>query len=196
MTDLKLAFRQLAKTPGFTAVAVLTLALGIGANTAIFSLVNAVLLKPLPYRESGRLVMLWTDNSALNVGFHELPPTPPDLLDWRSQAQCFDQITGMRPRTADLSEQGDPERVGGVQVSANFFSVLGVEPLIGRIFSEDEQQPGKDKVAIISYGLWQQRFGGETNVLARSITMNRERHRIVGGMPPGFSFPRGTAMPF
>src|SRR5438093_10794403 len=113
MNDLKFAFRQLLKNPGFTAVAVLTLALGIGANSAIFSLVNAVLLKALPYHEPERIVMLWTDNPSMNLGFHELPPTPLDLLDWRNQAQSFEQIAAFRTKLADLSEQGEPERVGG-----------------------------------------------------------------------------------
>src|SRR5438105_12018179 len=106
MNDLKFAFRQLLKNPGFTAVAVLTLALGIGANTAIFSVVNAVLLKALPYREPERIVMLWTDNPSLNLGLHELPPAPADLLDWRSQARSFEQIAAFRTRPADLSEEG------------------------------------------------------------------------------------------
>ncbi len=195
MNNLKFAFRQLLKNPGFTAVAVLTLALGIGANTAIFSVVNAVLLKALPYREPERIVMLWTDNPSLNLGFHELPPTPPDLLDWRNQAQSFEQIAAFRTRPADLSEQGDPERVGGVQVTANFFSLLGAQPTLGRVFSTDEEQPGKDKVAIISHSLWQRRFGADANIIGQFITINHERHAIIGVMPPGFSFPRGAEMP-
>src|ERR1700757_4468426 len=100
--DLRFGARMLRKNPGFTAVAVLTLALGIGANTAIFSVVNTVLLKPLPYNEPNRIVMLWTDNPKINLGFHELPPAPPDLLEWREQAKSFAQIAGIRPRTADL----------------------------------------------------------------------------------------------
>ena len=195
MNDLKFAFRQLLKNPGFTAVAVLTLALGIGANTAIFSVVNAVLLTALPYREPDRIVMLWTDNPSLNLGFHELPPAPPDLLDWRSQARSFEQIAAFRTRLADLSEQGDPERVGGVQATANLFSLLGAQPMFGRVFSTDEEQPGKDKVAIISHDLWQRRFGGDTNIIGQFITINHERHAIIGVMRPGFNFPRGAEMP-
>jgi len=195
MNDLRFAVRQLLKNPGFTAVAVLTLAVGIGANTAIFSVVHAVLLKALPYHEPERIVMLWTDNPSLHLGFYELPPAPPDLLDWRSQAQSFEQIAAFRTRPADLSEQGDPERVGGVQVTANFFSLLGAQRMFGRLFSADEEQPGKDKVVIISYGLWQRRFGGDTNIIAQFITINRERHAIIGVMRPGFNFPRGAEMP-
>src|SRR5881396_1569779 len=195
MNNLKFAFRQLLKNPGFTAVAVLTLALGIGANTAIFSVVNAVLLTALPYREPERIVMLWTDNPSLNLGFHELPPAPPDLLDWRRQAHSFEQIAAFRTRTADLSEEGDPERLGGVQVTANLFSLLGAQPMFGRVFSTDEEQPGRDKVVVISHGLWQRRFGGNTNIIGQFITINHERHAIIGVMPPGFSFPRGAEMP-
>src|SRR3989442_226015 len=195
MNDLKFAFRQLLKNPGFTAVAVLTLALGIGANTGIFSVVNAVLLKALPYREPDRIVMLWTDNPSLNLGFHELPPAPPDLLDWRSQAHSFEQIAAFRTRLADLSEKGDPERVGGVQATANLFSLLGAQPMFGRVFSTDEEQPGKDKVAVISHSLWQRRFGSNTNILGQFITINHERHAVIGVMRPDFNFPRGAEMP-
>ena len=195
LNDLRFAFRQLLKNPGFTAVAVLTLALGIGANTAIFSVVNAVLLKALPYREPDRIVMLWTDNPSFNLGLHELPPAPPDLLDWRSQAHSFEQIAAFRTRLADLSEQGDPERVGGVQATANLFSLLGAQPMFGRVFSTDEEQPGRDKVVVISHGLWQRRFGGNTNIVDQVITINHERHVIIGVMPPGFHFPHGAEMP-
>lgn len=195
LNDLRYAFRMLRKNPGFTAVAVLTLALGIGANTAVFSVVNAVLLRPLPYSNPDRLVMLWTDNPSMNLGFHELPPTPPDLLDWRAQAQSFEQIAGFKVAIADLSEQGDPERVGGVQVTANFFALLGVQPLLGRPFTTDEEQPGLSKVAIISHGLWRRRFGGDPHLMGKAVTVNRERRILVGIMPPTFHFPHGTEMP-
>ncbi|HEU4389079.1 MAG TPA: ABC transporter permease, partial [Blastocatellia bacterium] len=193
--DLRYGVRLLLKSPGFTAVAVLTLALGIGANTAIFSVVNAVLLKPLPYNEPDRIVMLWTDNPALNLGFHELPPTPVDLIEWRNGAESFEQIAAIRPWPANLSEQGDPERVGGVQTTANLFSLLGVQPLLGRAFSADEEIQGQDKVAVISHALWQRRFGGETNIIGQLVTINQERRAVVGVMPPQFGFPSGAEMP-
>ncbi|MBI3415457.1 MAG: ABC transporter permease [Verrucomicrobia bacterium] len=193
--DIRYGARQLRKNPGFTAVAVLTLALGIGANTAIFSVVNAVLLKALSYREPDRIVMLWTDNPSLNLGLHEMPAAPPDLLDWRSRAQSFEQIAAFRTRTADLSEQGDPERVGGVQATANLFLLLGVQPMLGRVFSADEEQPGKDKVVVISHGLWQRRFASDTNIIGQAVTVNRERYTVIGVMHPGFNFPRGAEMP-
>src|SRR5580658_2463548 len=190
--DIRFGLRTLRKNPGFTAAAVLTLAFGIGANTAVFSVVNTVLLKPLPYHKPARIVMVWTDNPSLNLSFHELPPTPPDLIEWREQARSFEQIAGIRPRTADLSEQGDPERTGGAQVTANFFALLGVQPSFGRLFAESETQPGQDQVAIISDVLWQRHFGGDPNVIGKTITVNRERRTVVGVMPPGFSFPRGA----
>jgi predicted permease len=193
--DIRFGLRMLRKNPGFTTVATLTLALGIGANTAIFSVVNAVLLKALPYRDPDRIVMLWTDNPTMNLGFHELPPAPPDLIDWREHANSFEQIAGIRPQTADLSDQGGAERVGGVQVTENFFAMLGVQPTFGRAFTTAETQPGQDKVAIISYALWQGHFGGAPNVLGTTVTLNRERRTVVGVMPQGFGFPFGSEMP-
>jgi putative ABC transport system permease protein len=193
--DLRYGIRMLLKNPGFTLIAVFTLALGIGANTAIFSVVNAVLIKALPFQEPDRIVMLWTDNPALNLGIRELPPLPIDLIEWRRQAESFEQIAAFRPSPADLSEQGDPERVGGVEITANFFPLLGIQPQLGRVFSVDEEQPGRDKVAIIGHNLWQRRFGGETNIIGRVITVNRERRAVIGVMPPRFSFPRGAEMP-
>ena len=193
--DLRFGTRMLLKNPSFTLIAVFTLALGIGANTAIFSVVNAVLLKALPFYEPDRIVMLWVDNPALNLGFHELPPAPVDLHEWRREAGSFEQIAAIRPLPTDLSEWGDPERVGGVQVTANFFSLLGAQPLLGRVFSVDEEISGQDKVAIISHDLWQRRFGGEANIIGQFITVNQERRAVIGVMPPRFSFPRGAEMP-
>lgn len=193
--DLRFAARQLIRQPAFTLFAVLTLALGIGANTAIFSVINTVLLKPLPYRDPDRIVMLWTDNPSMKLGFPELPPTPPDLLEWREQAKSFEQIAGFRPRTADLAEFGDPERVGGVQTTANFFSVLGIQPKHGRLFTPEEERDGAAKVAVISHALWQRRFGGDLGVLGKRVSINRGTHEIIGVMPAGFHFPRGPEMP-
>jgi putative ABC transport system permease protein len=195
LNDLRYAIRMLLKNPGFTAVAVLTLALGIGANTAIFSVVNAVLLRALPYHDPEQLVMLWTDNPSSNVGFHELPPTPTDLIAWRSQAQSFDQIAAFKVAWANLSDQGDPERVGAVRVTANLFPLLGLQTMLGRIFMLEEEQPGPNKAAIISYGLWKRRYGGDPALVGRTITCNRERLVVVGVMSEGVDFPHGTEMP-
>ena len=185
---------MLWKSPGFTTVVAVTLALGIGANTAIFSVVNAVLLKQLPYRNPERITMVWSADPSLKLAA-DLPPEALDLPEWRSHAQSFEQLAAFRPRPADISDRGDAERVDGVDVTANLFALLGKEPLHGRGFAVEEEQPGNDKVAIISHGLWQERFGGDTNLLGQFITVNRERRKIIGIMPPGFTFPRRGEMP-
>jgi putative ABC transport system permease protein len=195
MNDLKFAVRQLLKNPGFTAVAVVTLALGIGANTAIFSVLNTVLLKPLPYRHADRIVMIWTDNPSYNLGFHELPPSQQDLMDWRAQAKSFDQIAAISSATIDLKRADDSRRLGAVSVTANLFEALGIQPMLGRTFTAEEEQPGKDKVAILGHALWQREFGGDPKILGTSISLNNERRSVVGIMPPGFSFPHGVEMP-
>lgn len=195
MNDISLALRQLWKNPGFTFVAVLTLALGIGANTAIFSAVNAVLLKPLPYREPDRIMVIWADNPSYNLGFHELPPSQRDMIDWREQAKSFEGIAGVSSATIDLSRQDNTKRVGAVSTTANLFSVLGVQPILGRTFTVVEEQPGKDKVVILSYALWQGEFGGARNLVGSPILLNNEPYVVVGIMPPGFSFPRSAEMP-
>ncbi len=193
--DLRYGARMLRLNPGFTAVAVATLALGIGANTAVFSALDAVLLKPLPYQDPDRLMMLWVDNPTFNLGIHELPPSQLDIMDWRRQANSFRSITAFNSSTLDLSAGGELKRVGAVEVTGNFFSTLGIAPALGRTFSPDEEQPGKDKVAVISYGLWQREFGGDPTLIGRSITLNNENRSVVGIMPPGFTFPHRAEMP-
>ncbi|MGH9935733.1 MAG: ABC transporter permease [Blastocatellia bacterium] len=193
--DLRFGVRMLLKRPGFTSLAVLTLALGIGANTAIFSVVNAVLLKALPYADPQRLVVLWTDNPKFQLGFREVPPANADIPEWRARTQSFEQLAVFTPDPADLSSDGEPERVGGVAVSADFFPLFGAAPLAGRVFTPAEDQPGGDKVAVISHALWQRRFGGAPDVIGKTLTVNAENRVIVGVMPPGFHFPRGPEMP-
>jgi putative ABC transport system permease protein len=193
--DLRYGARMLLKNPSFTLIAVLTLALGIGANTAIFSVINGVLLRPLAFHDPDRLFMLWTDNPAWRLGFHEIPATPADLSEWRATATSFEQLAAFQSNPADLSDGGDPERVGGVNVSANLLPLLGVQPLLGRQLSAEEEQPGRDRVAIISYALWQRRFGGDAEILGKTITVNRTPRMIVGVMPESFHFPRATEMP-
>ena len=189
--DIRYGARMLCKNPGFTGAVVLTLALGIGANTAIFSVVNSVLLKQLPYPHPERITMVWAGNPALNLG-NDLPPEALDLPEWRNQAHAFEKIAAFRPRPVDLSEQGDLERVESVDVTANLFPLLGRLPLLGRNFAVEEEQPGNDKVAIISHRLWLERFGSDTNLLGQFITVNRERRKVIGIMPPQFTFPRGA----
>src|SRR6266545_4808967 len=166
MNDLKFAFRQLLKNPGFTAVAVLTLALGIGANTALFSAVDAVLIRPLPYVDAGRLVMIWDEMS--HIGFPKHYSTPAEWQEWRRHNTVFTDIAATESGQATLSSDGEPEELPGRKVTANLWTVLGAQPLLGRVFTEDEDVRGV-RVAVISYGLWQRRFGGSPNVLGRKI---------------------------
>src|ERR1041385_214520 len=161
LQDLRYGARTLLKNPGFTAVAVLTLALGSGANTAIFSVVNAVLIRALPYREAHRIVMLWTTNPGLNaLGFSELPPTYNDVIEWRKQSQSFESIAAFRQGNRNLTGDGNPERIGGAIVTHDFFPLFGIAPTVGRTFTAEDDSPGKNQVAVISYNLWQRRFGG------------------------------------
>jgi len=193
--DLRYALRMLRRNPGFSLIAVLTLALGIGANTAIFSVINGVLLRPLAFHDPDRLVMLWTDNPSYELGIHELPPANTDLPEWRASATSFEQIAAFQSNLADLSDDGNPERVGGIDVSANLLPMLGVQPTLGRQFSAEEEQPGKDRVVIISYALWQRRFGGAAEIVGKTITLNGVSRTVIGVMPEGFNFPRATEMP-
>src|SRR6266496_3465222 len=142
MNDLRYASRQLLKNPGFTAVAALTLALGIGANTAIFSVVNVVLLRALPFPDPDRLAVIWADNPGLKLGLSVIPPANADIAQWRDQSGSFAKIAAFTPRTADLADGGDPERVGAAGVTAGFFETLGVTPLLGRTLAADEEAPG------------------------------------------------------
>jgi putative ABC transport system permease protein len=193
--DLRYGIRMLRRNPGFNLIAMLTLALGIGANTAIFSVINGVLLKPLAFNDPDRLFMLWTDNPAYQLGFHELPPSNTDLPEWRATATSFEQIAALQSNLADLSGDGNPERIGGVDVSVNMLPMLGVQPALGRQFSVEEEEPGKDRVVIISYALWQRRFGGDIEIVGRTITLNGVPRTVIGVMPRGFNFPRATEMP-
>ncbi|HEX5709234.1 MAG TPA: ABC transporter permease [Pyrinomonadaceae bacterium] len=185
--DLRYAVRVQRRSPGFTAMAVLTLALGVGANTAIFSVVNAVLLRPLNYREPERLVMVWEELPA--VGVRRDTPAPGNFNDWKTQNRVFEDMAALEYRNYDLTgDGGEPERLFAYGVSTNFFSLLGVGPAEGRDFTPEEGRPGADKVAVISHGLWQRRFGGERAVVGRDVLLNGEKHTIVGVMPRGFQF--------
>ena len=195
INDFRYAFRQLLKNPGFTAVAVLTLALGIGANTAIFSLINAALLRALPFPDPDRLAVIWADNPGLKSGLPTLPPANADVAEWRDQSGSFAKIAAFSPRTADLADGGDPERVGAAGVTAGFFETLGVTPLLGRTLAPDEEAPGGPPVALISHGLWQRRFGGDPALLGKAISINGDQRTVIGILPPEFDFPRGAEWP-
>ena len=180
--DVRYAVRQLRKNPGFTAVAVLTLALGIGANTAVFSVVYSVMVRSLPYPEPDRLVMIWN-----SYGGKPADNSPPDYFDRVQQSRTLDRLAAFRPASFNLTSEGEPERLEGAVVTASFFPTLGVSPLHGRVFDEEEDQPGRSDVALLSYGTWRRRFGGEVSALGRSIRLNDRSFIVLGVMPESFS---------
>jgi putative ABC transport system permease protein len=179
LRDLRYGIRMVVKNPGFTLIVVLTLALGIGANTAIFSVVNAVLLRPLPFQDADRLFRVYETNRERRGGV-----TAPNFTDWRAQQTKFEQIAASFGRNYNLTSGGEPERLSGARVSANYFALVGVQPVIGRSFSPAEDQHGANRVAILSHGLWQRRFGGNEGIIGQTITLDREQHVIIGVMPP------------
>ncbi len=184
--DLHYGLRMLVKNPSFTIVAVLALALGIGANSAIFSVVNTVLLRPLPYKNPGRLVMLWEE--ATHLGFPKNTPSPANFIDWRAQNTVFEAMAAMVERSFNLTGVGEPERFDGRRVSANLFDLLGVQPQLGRAFRAEEDKPGS-RVVILSNGLWQHRFGGDPRVIGQPVSLNGESYTVIGVMPGSFQFP-------
>jgi putative ABC transport system permease protein len=186
--DIRYAIRVLLKSPGFTAVALLTLTLGIGANSAIFSVVNAVLLRPLPYEESERLVFI-TERSPVLEG---MSVAYPNYLDWREQNGVFDNIGVYRRVSFNLTGNGEPERLLGGEVSAELFNALKTKPALGRTFLAEEDVAGANPVVVLSYGLWQRRFGKDTDVIGQTITLNARPHTIIAVMPPDFRFPSGV----
>jgi len=184
--DIRYAVRGLLKRPGFTVIALVTLALGIGANTAIFSVVNAVLLRPLPFQNPEQLVIVWED--ATFAGFPHNTPAPANYFDWKTQNQSFADMAASHENSFNLTGDGEPERVSAYSVSANFFPLLGVQPVLGRNFLAEEDRPGVNKVVVLSYSLWQSRYGADRNILNRDILLNGEKHTVVGVMPASFQF--------
>ena len=184
LKDIRYGIRGLRKRPGFTTVAVLTLALGIGANSAIFSVLNAVLLRPLPYADADRIVRIDETEGKGGMGV-----SPPNLLDFQQQNQTFESVAGYTGGNFILTHAGDPLRIQSCEISADLFSVLGVKPLIGRSFLAADEKPGEDRVALISYGLWQRRFAGDHALLQKQITLDGLSYTVVGVMPNGFEFP-------
>ncbi len=182
LNDLRLAFRSLRRTPGFTAVVVLTLALGIGANTAIFSVVNSVLLTPLHYRDPSRLMVIWEGNSRGNP---RNVVDPVNFLDWRDRNHSFSDITAFTWRGMTMTG-GSPEHIEGRAVTANFFTVLGVSPEIGRGFTAEEAAPGGPKVVVLSHAVWQRRFGGDPSIIGRAIPVAGGAVQVLGVMPASF----------
>jgi predicted permease len=185
--DLRYAARTLAKAPSFTVVAVLTLALGIGANTAIFSLINAALLRQLPYPHADRLAFLWQNNRRSSE--IEGQVSYPNWADWRAQSHAFEDMAFFFPGMNIFGAKGQPERMEGAVVSTNFFSVMGAGPLLGRTFAADDELPGRTRIAVISYALWKSRFGADAHIVGGTTLFGDEPYQIVGVMRSGFSFP-------
>jgi putative ABC transport system permease protein len=184
---------MLVKTPGFTAVAIIALALGIGANTAIFSVVNAVLLRPLPFKDPDNLV--WAQAADLKTGEQGGKISPPDFLDYREQNRVFERFSALQYTSFTLTGDAvEPERVVGARVSADFFETLGIAPVKGRSFLAEEEREGNNRVAIISYGLWQRRFGSDPNLVGKTFDLSGQSAVIVGIMPAGFQFPSEVEM--
>ncbi|HJP93191.1 MAG TPA: ABC transporter permease [Pyrinomonadaceae bacterium] len=185
--EIRYGIRSLLKRPGATALALITLALGIGANTAIFSAVDSVLLRPLPLKDSERLVSIW--EHTLRVGVRQNEVAPANFFDLRNQNQVFQDIGAYGPDDINMTGGGEPEHLDGQLVTANVFSILGVEPALGRTFLANEDQPGQDRVVVLSDALWQRRFNRDPSIINRNITLNGESFTVVGVMPRGFFFP-------
>src|SRR3984893_862840 len=181
--DLRYAFRQLIKSPGFAAVTILTLALGIGACTAIFSVVNAVLLKPLDYSDPDRIVVI---RETQLPDFPEFSVSPPNYLDWEKQTKSYEYLAAYSGSRVNLTGDGEPQQLVGVKAPAHYFDVYGIKPVLGRTFLPEEDAPGKNHVVVLSYPFWQRVFGGMHDVVGRAIQLNGEPYTVVGIAPVGF----------
>jgi len=189
--DIHYSIRNLLKRPGFAAIVIITLGLGIGANTAIFSVVNAVLLRSLPFHNSEQLVTLWERNP--KQGYEQNPPAAGNFVDWRDQNHVFAQIAIYAPsKRFNLALGDQPDRVTGAAVSSSLFELLGVSPVQGRVFTAEEEQPGRDQVVLISYNFWKRRLPANSNPLGQTITLDGKSYIIAGVMPQGFQYPGGS----
>ncbi|MCA1601991.1 MAG: ABC transporter permease, partial [Acidobacteria bacterium] len=188
LKDVRYGVRMLVRNPGFTVVSVIALALGIGANAAIFSVVNGVLLSPLPYKEPERLMMI---RETKLPQFPEFAVASGNFLDWKKQNTVFERLVAFRRSSLNLIGTGDPERLRGLNVTEGFFAMLGAQPQLGRDFLLEEDQPGRNNVVILSHGLWQRRFGADPKILDQAITLSGQNYTVIGVMPSTFHFGRG-----
>lgn len=186
--DVRFALRLLSRAPAYSLVAIITFAVGIGVNTAVFNVVNGVLLRPLPYPDADRITMLWMDNR--RQGIKEDITSYPNYLDWKAQSTLYEHMAGFTQSAFSLTGTGEPERVLGASVTASFFDVMKVPPLIGRVFTAEQEMPGQDTVVVLSHGLWQRRFGGAPDVLGRTMTLSGRVYEVIGVMPPTLTWPR------
>jgi putative ABC transport system permease protein len=187
LKDVRYGLRMLVKSPGFTAVALLAISLGIAANTTIFSAMDATLFHPFAYPNQDRLVMLWESNPEL--GFRRGSVSPANLNDWREQNQTFEQVVGINQRNFDLTEHDEPERFLGYLVSSSFFNALGVTPMYGRTFAPDEGEAGREQVVVLKHSLWQRRFSADPGIVNQTIRLNGKPFTVIGVMPPEFNYP-------
>ncbi|HEV2419592.1 MAG TPA: ABC transporter permease [Terriglobia bacterium] len=196
LQDVRYALRMLRKSPGFTAVAIVTLALGIGATTAVFSLVNAVLLKPLPFPHAERIVFPWRlSPPGLNIGYDILPWARFDFLFFSRESKTIEDMSTFQSDTFTLTGSGEPVLLDGLRVSTEFFPALDVSPALGRTFTHEEDYPGHEHEVVLSDALWRERFGADSSVLGRTLELNGAPYTVIGVMPRGFAFPRANEMP-
>jgi putative ABC transport system permease protein len=187
LQDLRYAARTLIRKPGFTAMAVIALALGIGANSAIFSIVNTVLLRPLPYPEPERLVMVWEHSS--RIGRFSI--SVPNFVDWQQQNQVFRHLAAISGATLHLAGgDGEPARLRGLAVTSSYFDAIGVKPWLGRALEPAEDRPGAEPVAVLSHKLWESSFGADAGIVGRTVTLSGRPTTIVGVMPADTGFPK------
>jgi hypothetical protein len=187
--DLRYARRGLTRTPGFAVTAILVTALGIGANTAVFSLIDQVFLRPLPYADADRLVMVWQNAP----GYTRVEASPPNYLDWQRMNQSFETMGAFTGLAANMVGGTEPRRLDGAATSAEVLRMLGVRPLLGRIFNDEEDELGAPRTVILSYGLWRSEFGGRQDVLGKTVRLDEVAHVVIGVMPPAFTFPTREA---
>src|SRR5262249_29660311 len=187
LQDLRYAGRTLVKTPGFAALTIACLALGVGVNSTIFSVVDTVAIRPLPFRHPDRLVSLHTTHQANGIDHGDVSFL--DARDWKERARVFADIATVTGRSLTLSDGDEPERFTGATVTWNMFPMIGVQPVIGRQIREEEDRPGAARVVLLSYGVWQRRYAGDPSIVGRTITVNGNAHTVIGVMPPRFQFP-------
>ena len=183
--DLRFALRGLIKQRGFTMVAVLTLALGIGANSAIFGIVNAVLLRPLPYQDPDRVVLMWSHWT----NWSKTWVSQGELVDYQEQARSLEHVAAFSPASYNLTGGGDPLRVRAAQVQPAIFAALGAKPIAGRLFTDDEDRPGQDHVVMLTEGLWRSQFGSDPSIVGRAIQLDGESYTVVGVLPATLRLP-------
>jgi putative ABC transport system permease protein len=185
--DVRYAVRMLLRNPGFTTIALLTFAVGIGVNTAVFSVLNGVLLRPLPYPDADRIMMMWLDNRP--QGIKEDIGSYPNYRDWREQNTTFEHVAAYRPTALTMTGADEPERIPVAMTTANFFDVVGLRPVLGRLFTEEQEKVGNDGVVLLSYGVWQRKFGGAGDVIGKTLVLNGQSHEVIGVMPPELRLP-------